>query len=319
MNDSVMNGAASGEPRPRASSVELGIAGRDGVAVAAHQPGHFQRQPRRVAVDHRQAALRTITAFTAAHKSSSDADGDDVVRIVGDAGGDGPAFQSEAADEPDCRRRGGVAVDDRDLEHVVASDTSRPCPAAAECSLIGDELRRRGLDHASAGPICDPEVGSLDGSGSRSDSARGSLPARLDLARPRRPVRRRCTSPRRGSRSGSSTTMKSAGSPAATGRPASRNAAPGARGRPQHVEHVVPLGDGPPHEAVDVAVLEGVGVQVVGAEHARLGVRRRSGCRAAKFFAAEPSRIRIFMPQPIFSTASSSVTHSWSVLMPAAA
>jgi len=44
-----------------------------------------------------------------------------------------------------------------------------------------------------------------------------------------------------------------------------------------------------------------------------------SGASAAKLRAAEPSRIKIFIPAASLSFASGSVKHSWSVVMPAAA
>lgn len=78
------------------------------------------------------------------------ADGDDVVAVVGDAGGDGAVFEADAADEGDGGWSIVVAVDDGDFEDVLRGVGDGMSIAEEGFGLAGasDDLSVEGFDDA---------------------------------------------------------------------------------------------------------------------------------------------------------------------------
>ena len=80
-----------------------------------------------------------------------DTDGQQVVRIVRNAGSDRPLLQAEVFDETHGRRAAAVTVDQGDFQHIVGdigNDAAvfdfRRCP-----QLTGDDLAVDGFDDAN--------------------------------------------------------------------------------------------------------------------------------------------------------------------------
>ena len=92
------------------------------------------------------------------------------------------------------------------------------------------------------------------------------------------------------------------------------------RGHDQRVDLADPGVDGQLHAVVEMADVEqGVGLAVVGAQGDVVGpVGQHGGDEVARFWLADPWRMKIHIPLRRFSSASSSSVHSWSDSTPAA-
>ena len=118
-----------------------------------HQPGDRQRQARRnraAGRDRQPAAHLHHGGGRHGHVRVRDTGHDEVVRIVCDAGGDGPAPQAQAAHQPDPGApAAGVSLHDRDLEQVAAGVGRQPPTGNrhGHSQQPGDDLIRDDVDH----------------------------------------------------------------------------------------------------------------------------------------------------------------------------
>ena len=186
---SVMNGAASVEPSSRTTACRWSSLLDDGLdGQLRHQPGDRQRQlgsQLAPLVDRDAAADRGEPLDAEREVVVVHADGDDVVRVVGDGRRHRAAAQAEAAHEPeaDAARR-VVALDDGDLRevalvvghHLAAADTRR------EHEVLGQDLIAYEPDRADVAAV----VGQREGVGrQRRDADAVAHPVRLGRGRER--------------------------------------------------------------------------------------------------------------------------------------